>query len=132
MNCFWAGLIAAALIWQINNRVVAQWGNQSTTWVTPWVEETVKTLSAVIFKADIVFTHGIFGGVEALYDLFTSRRRGLSAALISLIGHVIFGIITKTVVSLAQSLAAGIFAGAFLHLAWNVFVGYIVNIRLKL
>lgn len=127
MSWLWAGIIAAAAAWQLNKIIVRHWGNWGTIWITPAVEEVLKTAGAFYLGADLILTHGLFGAIEAAYDLKTSRRRGFSAALASLLGHLAFGAAANAGLIFYQSLWAAFLYGTMGHLAWNVLVSLLVN-----
>ncbi len=91
MNWLLAGILAATVAWQFNKIIVKYWGEWGTVWITPVLEEISKTVGAVLLNTDIILTQGLFGAIEALYDLKTSRRKGISAAVASLLGHTVFG-----------------------------------------
>lgn len=127
MNWLWAGIIAAAVAWQLNKIIVRFWGEWGTIWITPVVEETIKTTGAVVLGADIILTHGLFGTIEALYDLRTSPRKGISAALASLIGHSVFGLASQAGLMVYGSLYVAVISGTMGHLAWNVLISMLTN-----
>ncbi|ATW26987.1 hypothetical protein [Candidatus Formimonas warabiya] len=127
MNWLWAGILAAVAAWQLNKIIVRFWGEWGTIWITPAVEETVKTTGAFVLGADLILTHGFFGAIEALYDLKTSRRRGFSAALASLLGHLVFGMAAQGAWTVYGSLFAAVAFGTMGHLAWNVLISMLTK-----
>lgn len=84
--------------------------------LSPALEETLKTLSAYYFAADILVTHLVFGLIEAVYDWV--QTRGRMAALLSVIGHGLFGGVTVFTAQLA-GIYVGLAAGIVVHLIWN-------------
>lgn len=127
MNWLWAGIIAAVAAWQINKIIIKYWGDRGTIWITPGVEELLKTGASLILGADLIFTHGFFGFIEAVYDLKTSRKKGRSAALASLLGHLAFGTAANAGLVFYQSVWAAIIYGTMGHMAWNVLVSLMVK-----
>jgi len=127
MNWIWAGLFALGAAWQINKIIIKYWGDRGTVWVTPLLEEVLKTGGAFLFGADLILTHGLFGTIEAFYDLKTARRKGPPAALASFLGHLAFGVAANAGLIFHQSLWAAIIYGLLGHLAWNVLVSLLVN-----
>jgi len=123
MNWLWSGIFSAIGAWFLNKLVVKYWGWQGTVWVAPFVEEILKTGTALILHGDIVLSHGAFGAVEAVYDVNTSPQRGVSAALASFIGHLLFGFISQTgYFWRGGSFAAAVLLGSSVHVVWNLFV----------
>lgn len=131
MNWLWAGILAAAAAWQINKIIIRCWGDWGTIWVTPFLEEILKTGGAFILGANLILTHGIFGTIEAFYDLKTSREKGAPAALASFVGHLAFGLAANFGLIFQQSLWAAFFYGIIGHLAWNVLVSLLVSSKRK-
>lgn len=127
MNWLWAGILAAAAAWQVNKIIVRYWGDGGTIWITPGVEEVLKTGGAFILGADVILTHGLFGAIEAVYDLKTARRKGPSAALASLLGHLVFGAAANAGFVFYQSLWAALIYGTMGHLAWNILVSLLAK-----
>ncbi|MEL7568404.1 MAG: hypothetical protein AAGU27_26505 [Dehalobacterium sp.] len=127
MNWLWAGIFAAAAAWQTNKIIVRYRGDWGTVWITPAVEEFFKTGGAFILGADIILTHGLFGTIEAVYDLKTSRRKGPSAALASLLGHLAFGTAAQAGFAFYQSFWAALLYGTLGHLAWNILVSLLAR-----
>lgn len=122
MNWIISGIISAVLAWVLNKKILHYWGDKGTVWVTPVVEEMLKTVAALVLGADIILTHGVFGTIEAVYDVNTAPKRGVSAALVSFWGHLMFGAAANIGYLLYGHVGSAILAGAILHLAWNVFI----------
>lgn len=93
--------------------------------LSPALEEILKTLSAYYFAADILVTHLVFGLIEAVYDWVQTRGQGVTAALLSVIGHGLFGGVTFFTAQSA-GIYVGLAAGIVIHLIWNT-----VMVRLK-
>ena len=86
--------------------------------LSPVVEETVKTVSAVLLGASIFYTHLLFGCIEAVGDLHYSRKLGLPAACLSIGGHAVFGLATQLLYRWVNLFYA-VGVGLTLHLLWN-------------
>ncbi|HHT62480.1 MAG: hypothetical protein ACOX4H_08350 [Bacillota bacterium] len=127
MNWVWTGILAAMGAWQVNKIVIRYWGDWGTVWITPVIEEMLKTGGAFFFGANLILTHGMFGTIEAFYDLKTARRKGPAAALASFLGHLAFGIAANAGLIFHKSLWAALIYGVMGHLAWNVLVSLLVN-----
>jgi hypothetical protein len=82
------------------------------------LEESLKTGVAFFFGADILVTHIAFGLIEAVYDWWQSRERGKVAAILSVVGHGLFGWITVAVTGMT-GIYIGLAAGIISHLVWN-------------
>lgn len=112
------GLFAAALAWNLNKLLVRLPVGRLIL-LTPLVEETAKTLAAVLLAVDIFFTHLFFGVVEGAWEMFTARRNGFYAGLSALASHSIFGTITVVMYDLYGALIPALGAGYLAHAAWN-------------
>src|SRR5690242_10213665 len=93
--------LMAALSFLFNRAALRYLGVKAVITCGPALEEAAKTLPAFYLGADIALTHVAFGAIEAGYDWLTSRRFGAKAAVLSLMGHSLFGL--ATVVALAFS-----------------------------
>jgi hypothetical protein len=116
------GCLMAGLSFLLNKLLLKCIGIKVIVTYSPILEEVTKTLCPYYFGADILVTHMIFGILEAAYDWFRSRsgRRGTIAALLSMIGHSLFGVVTISIFSLSGSVFVGVFVGICTHLIWNV------------
>lgn len=116
------GCLMASLSFLLNKLLLEYIGNRVVVSYSPVFEELAKTLCSYYFGADILVTHIIFGLLEAGYDYFKndSGKRGAFAALLSVIGHALFGGVTVGVFYLSDSIWGGIFSAVCAHLIWNV------------
>lgn len=112
--------LMAALSFLLNRAALKYMGVKVIISYSPVVEEAVKTVPAFLLGADILLTHISFGILEAGYDFCVSRRHGLAAAALSIVGHSLFGLITIGVISITGSIFPGLGAGIVAHLVWNV------------
>lgn len=116
------GCLMAGLSFLLNRLLLKYIGIKVVISYSPVVEELTKTLCSYYLAADILLTHIIFGILEAVYDWFNrhSGERGAIAALLSIIGHTLFGAVTIALFNLSGSIFLGIFAAVCVHLIWNV------------
>ncbi|MHB1420242.1 MAG: hypothetical protein ACYCX4_11775 [Bacillota bacterium] len=116
-----AGLMAALGSWMINRNLINWEGNKVIISLIPLVEEVFKTVTAVSLGTSILLTHLVFGAAEGLYDL-RMRGGGVPAALVSLVGHTLFGYLTTIGSNLMGNLPGGLLLGTGAHLFWNMMV----------
>ena len=116
-----AAIIASFIAYLVNQYLVGRFGAGTIIFITPIVEETLKTGMALILSTAILPVHVIFGIIEGIYDLKTSRL-GTSAGLLSLIWHSTFGLVTVLVSSFMGHLVWGLIAAILLHYIGNNFV----------
>lgn len=117
---YWgAGLLAAGAAWVANRFVVKFFGDSAIIWLTPWLEEFLKTGIAVFSGASLLWTHGLFGVIEAVYDYAVSPRWGFLAGLLSIFSHWLYGLVTGFIYQQTSSWLGGVLGASFLHLLWN-------------
>ncbi|MBP2626557.1 MAG: hypothetical protein H6Q68_1268 [Firmicutes bacterium] len=116
------GCLMAGLSFLVNRLLLKYIGIKVVISYSPVVEELTKTLCAYYLAADILVTHIIFGILEAGYDWFNRQngQRGIIAALLSIVGHTLFGGLTVFVFNLSNSIFIGIAVGIGVHLVWNL------------
>lgn len=123
MKSISAGLVAAGVAFIINKRLSKGFSTTRIVVITPFVEETMKTVASIMFGANVLVTHMTFGIAEAARDI-ASGGPGAYAALISVLVHTLCGYIHWWVEKLKFSDFVGfVFAVAF-HLGWNGLVVY--------
>lgn len=110
--------LAAGLSFILNKALLKLVGLQSIITISPVVEELSKTMFAYFLAADILVTHLTFGVIEASYDWMKSRGKGVTAAILSIIGHGLFGAVTLFTAQQAE-IYMGLAAGIIMHLIWN-------------
>ncbi|WP_003540681.1 type II CAAX prenyl endopeptidase Rce1 family protein [Desulfotomaculum nigrificans] len=116
-----AALLASGASWVANGTVVPKTGSRGIAYLTPLLEETAKTLAAAALGAALLWTHVVFGLMEALLELRRRGVRGLPAGWSALAAHSLFGLITAWIYGRSGVLAA--LAAAYLaHAAWNMAV----------
>lgn len=119
--------LMAALSFLLNRTALRYVGPKTVIGLGPALEEAAKTLPAFYLGADILLTHVIFGAVEAGYDWLTSRFFGAKAAILSLVGHSLFGLTTVGALALTGSVMLAAAAGLVCHLAWNIAMIYLLT-----
>jgi len=116
------GCLMAGLSFLLNKLLLKYMGMKVIVSYSPILEELSKTLCPYYLGADILVTHMIFGVLEASYDWLKreNRERGAIAALLSVIGHTLFGTVTIAMLTLSGSIFLGIFVASSAHMIWNV------------
>ncbi len=114
-----AGLMAA-LSFLLNRTALKVVGLKTVITCSPVLEEAAKSCPAFYFGADILLTHVGFGAIEAGYDWYTSRKHGTAAAILSIFGHGLFGLVTVGTLALTGQFLLALSAGMVTHVAWNV------------
>lgn len=122
MGIIIAGILASSSAWLLNRLAIKALGPAAIIYLIPLLEEAVKTLWAFYWGIPIFFTHLFFGGVEAIYDLETSRRNGFWAGLTSFFSHLVFGLVAMEVYSSGRKVVFGILASYVVHMLWNLLV----------
>jgi hypothetical protein len=126
-----AGFIAAGIAWAGNVLIVKRWGDNGVIWIVPIFEELVKTMTALLLGASLIYVHGIFGLVEAFHDYFSSRRYGLWSGLAALSSHWFFGWLTYYIFYYLRLWLAGIVAAALLHTYFNYVMLHSFRLRYR-
>lgn len=91
-----AGLVAAAMAWLLNGLILKA-GPAGVVWLSPGVEEGLKTGLALFFGGAVLSSHITFGLVEAVRDA-RGGGRGRLAALAGLSTHTALGVISYFVI----------------------------------
>lgn len=95
-------------------------GENAVTYGAPVVEEISKTGLALLFGGNILFSHVVFGMVEALNDIIKNRGMlSYTAGVTSFISHAVFGIITVYAGSFFFGPISGIATAIAAHMLWN-------------
>jgi len=115
------GCLMAGLSFSLNKFLLKYIGLKIVISYSPILEELTKTICSYYLAADILATHITFGVLEAIYDWYqSSASRGRIAALLSIIGHTLFGGVTIIFLNLSGSIFLGIFTASCVHLLWNI------------
>ncbi|WP_066634303.1 hypothetical protein [Desulfolucanica intricata] len=122
-----AGIMSAAAAWLLNNFLFGLVKERAIL-VAPVVEELAKTLTAILLGTSIFFTHFIFGIIEAAWDIYSSRKLGQTAALLSVGGHTGFGLAAELIFFWQQNIFYAVSAGLIMHLSWNFMVSQIIRL----
>ncbi|MDA8235810.1 MAG: hypothetical protein M0Z31_13620 [Clostridia bacterium] len=122
MDFLGAGLLAAGMVWAINRFLLQTEKAVNIMFIIPGVEELAKTGLALFFNSSVLLTHGVFGTVEAIVDVFATRRKGIAAGLVSYLGHFLFGLLTILGQKELESIWAGLGLAYLAHASWNVLV----------
>lgn len=120
------GLLAAGIAWVINYLASKFLGEQAVLFVSPLIEELLKTGAAWLGGAPIVLTHATFGSVEAVYDL-SQPTGGVSGGITSFLGHLAFGSITELIYHETGSIWLGWLLATAAHMLWNRTVSAIIT-----
>jgi len=115
-------VLMAGLSFLINKLLLKYIGIQSVISYSPVFEELAKTVFSYYLSADILMTHIVFGVLEGVYDWYNdpNEQRGIKAAMLSMIGHTLFGGVTLIVFSLSGHVFIGILAAVCTHIVWNM------------
>ena len=114
-----AGFVAAAISYVLNKILLPRFRKYSVIILTPVMEEGAKTFLALGFNASVVFTHTIFGLIEGAYDLFPFEEKKVAAFLVSLLSHIIFGVLTGLIFIYSSSWILSASLVSAVHVLWN-------------
>ena len=116
------GCLMAGLSFLLNRLLLKYVGIQVVISYSPVVEEITKSLCSYYLAADIIMTHIVFGMLEAGYDWYNTQNedRGMRAALLSVVGHTLFGVLTVLILHMTESIFLAIVGASCVHLIWNV------------
>lgn len=113
------GLLTASLSFLANKALLKLIGPKIIISYSPILEESVKTLLSYFLGADILAAHLTFGILEAAYDWYHSPFKRVLAAISSIFGHGLFGLLTVGLLFLSGSIWVGLAGGTITHLFWN-------------
>ncbi len=88
--------------------------------LTPLVEESVKTSFAVVTDTSILFVHVGVGTVEGVIDLLYNNK--VSTMLAAVLGHGIFGLVTQLLFEVTGYVLVGWLIATVLHCLWNYLI----------
>jgi len=114
--------LMASFSFLINKTLLKYVGPQVVLTYGPAVEEGAKTLLAWYLGADILATHVVFGVLEGGYDWLTSGRNGSKAAITSVAGHTLFGLITVAMLNLTGTVWLAVAGTIVAHVIWNTII----------
>lgn len=124
---YMAGFFMACLSFLVNKALLKIFGPKIIISYSPLVEESTKTLFAYCIGADILLTHVAFGAVEASYDFYHSKNFRWQAAMLSIVAHSLFGIITVITYQLSDSILIGLLLGFTAHWLGNILLVNLSN-----
>lgn len=116
------GCMVAAVSFLLNRALFRRIGFRTVITFSPVLEELCKTLPAYFIGVSILTVHVTFGAIEGAYDFFQNGRTGILAALLSVTGHFLFGLMAIVALRLTADIYLAAAAGAALHLVWNMAV----------
>lgn len=116
------GCLMAGLSFLLNKALLKYVGLKAVISYSPVVEEITKSLCSYYLAADILVTHVVFGVLEAGYDWYNvpNRQRGVYAAIVSIVGHSLFGVITLIGLYMSGSIWVAIAGASCVHVVWNI------------
>jgi len=121
-----SGLAAAIFAYFINSKSLKYLGQEVVTYWAPVFEESLKTGFAIILGANIIISHGSFGAVEALYDIYKSRGNiAYLAGFTGFVSHLFFGVLTQYMIEYFDSYFFAVLIVIGIHIFWNTIVIYI-------
>ncbi|MFZ5945275.1 MAG: hypothetical protein ACOYVD_14315 [Bacillota bacterium] len=121
MAFFLAGTSAAFFAWFLNRIIVRRWGDAAIIVPVPIIEETLKTVGAVLFSTSIFYTHLVFGIIEGIWDIKVNIK-GLLPGIMSLLTHSFFGLVTTYFHQLTGYISMAILVSIICHIGWNSFI----------
>jgi len=113
-----SGLAASAGAFFANRRFVRTGGNRALWLAAPALEEALKSGIAFAAGAPLIAAHFVFGAVEGVYEA-SGRRPSPTAALLSVVTHTFFGLLT-VLFAARSGPAAAVAAVAAIHALFNV------------
>ncbi|NLK00695.1 MAG: hypothetical protein GX318_05590 [Clostridia bacterium] len=117
------GVLAAVLAYLSNWMAVRFLGNVAIITVIPFFEEMYKSLIPVFLGAPLIYSHITFGVIEAAYEFVTAGKDGAAiGGMVSLISHLVFGIITWAAYYISKSLLFSVLFAALIHCLWNYII----------
>jgi hypothetical protein len=114
-----ASIAAAIVAFLLNKYTVRAVGRSAVVTASPVIEEASKTILAVALGAPVVAAHLGFGMIEGLYDLSKGRPVSGLALGLSVLSHLVFGLVTYAAGGLAASWLVGFAVAALIHTVWN-------------
>lgn len=118
-----AGILSAAFAYVCNKMILKLSHDEGLILLVPLLEETAKTIFALLLKTNIVGTHFIFGCIEGIYDIINSSKKiGKWAAVASVLSHSFFGIIAYYTYIRTNNIILGILVSWIFHGGWNWYI----------
>lgn len=118
-----AALLATGVAYLLNRWGLNRFGLTEVVWFGPCLEEAGKTYFALLLNAAVWWVHVLFGFIEGIVDVWGGSPRAISAALVSVVGHGIFGYVTIWGATAFSAWWPGVLLAIGAHILWN---GYVV------
>lgn len=115
-----AGIMAALFSFLTNKLALKSYGRMSVVTLVPLLEEVIKSMTAYLAGAPLLLTHGVFGLVEAVHDIYARKGQSFLPFFLSLGGHLAFGAITRFIYVSTGVLGYAILTAAAVHGIWNL------------
>ncbi len=115
-----AGIMAALFSFLTNKLALKSYGRMSVVTLVPLLEEVIKSMTAYFTGSPLLLTHGVFGLVEGLHDVYVRKGQSFLPFYLSLGGHLAFGAITHFIYISTGVLGYGILTAAAVHGIWNL------------
>jgi Zn-dependent protease len=121
-----SGLSASLVCFWLSSRMLKAVGDRALVIHIPVIEETGKTVIALLLNGNVVISHLAFGAAEALYDLYNSPKKYcITAALLSLVSHSLIGYLTCIALRVLCHPVLVIIIASIIHSLWNrIMTGY--------
>lgn len=120
------GMTVAALCIPLN-QLLAKMVSRAVVWLLPLVEEMAKTTAALLIQGTVPLVHLGFGLAELTYDVIWLRGSIGPGALVTVLGHLVLGLVTLIIYRAFGSWAAAVGAAVTLHVIWNWLVWRVSN-----
>lgn len=117
-----AALLASASAYVINRWGIKRFGFAEVVWIGPAIEELGKTGIAVVLGAMVLPVHVCFGITEGIFDLRRGTGQSGAAAIVSVVGHGVFGYIAIWGHEFFLNWWGGILLAVIAHIFWNSYV----------
>lgn len=116
------GTMAAAICFVVNRALFKRIGYRTIIGCSPVVEEVFKSVPAYLMGISILSVHVVFGVIEGAYEWKNCRSYRCLPAVLSVIGHSLFGLTATTILFLQGNIFLAVAGAAVLHLLWNISV----------
>ncbi len=116
-----SGLAAGVIAYFANTFLISRCGSRAVCYLTPAIEELLKSGLAVLFAGDIMASHVVFGAAEAVHDYAASPGSiNMRAAIMSMVSHLVFGGVTFLVMRFGFGPA--LCSAIAIHMVYNMFL----------
>lgn len=124
MKELFCGMTSGIIAYLLNSLLMKQLGEKAIIFFVPLIEESAKSFMAYFIGTNLIVVHIIFGVVEALYDLIYTKneRAGHMAALMSILSHGIFGLLTYYLYLGTGMILLAVAITTLVHSTWNYYI----------